>query len=59
MAIENIYETPNTFLVKTNHEYPPNNKIVFEEFFLEKFLKEKPDVSRIYLPIQWTCFLYF
>jgi hypothetical protein len=51
-----IVETPETFLTKTNHTYPPGNNKVFEEFFLEKFLQDNPDTNRIYLPIQWTCF---
>jgi len=51
-----IVETPEIFLTKTNHTYPPGNFKVFEEFFLEKFLDEKPELDITYLPIQWTCF---
>ena len=52
----NFYETPEKFLTKTNHIYPPGNHMIFEEFFLKEFLKNKPETNRIYLPIQWTCF---
>lgn len=48
----NILETP--FMVKTNHEYPQNNKIIFEEYFYNWFMKNKPLTNRIYLPIFWT-----
>ncbi len=30
--------------------------MIFEEFFMNKFLSENPITNRIYLPIQWTCF---
>jgi hypothetical protein len=52
----NIVNTPQDFLVKTNHNYPPGNYMVFEEFFYNKFIEENPETDRIYLPIQWTCF---
>jgi hypothetical protein len=48
----NILETP--FMVKTNHEYPPNNKIIFEEYFYNWFIENKPLTNKIYLPIFWT-----
>ena len=48
----NILETP--FMVKTNHEYPPNNKIIFEEYFYNWFTENKPQTNKIYLPIFWT-----
>jgi hypothetical protein len=48
----NILETP--FMVKTNHEYPPNNKIIFEEYFYNWFIENKPNVNKTYLPIFWT-----
>lgn len=48
----NILETP--FMVKTNHEYPPNNKIIFEEYFYNWFIKNKPQTTKTYLPIFWT-----
>lgn len=54
--VDNYVNVPNEFLVKTNHSYPPGNDMVFEEFFLQKFLEDKPETNRIYLPIQWTCF---
>ena len=48
----NIVETP--FMVKTNHEYPQNNKIIFEEYFYNWFVENKPIINKIYLPIFWT-----
>ena len=42
------------FLLKTNHESPPHNKVIFEEFFADTFLEEKPSVSREYIPVCWT-----
>lgn len=52
----NIFDTPSIFLTKTNHQYPPGNNLVFEEFFLNKFINDNPNTQRIYLPVQWTCF---
>jgi hypothetical protein len=54
--MKKIVDTPQIFLTKTNHQYPPGNDLVFEEFFLTKFISENPYTDRIYLPIQWTCF---
>jgi hypothetical protein len=51
-----IVNIPEIFLTKTNHTYPPGNTQVFEEFFLETFLTENPELNITYLPIQWTCF---
>jgi hypothetical protein len=51
-----IIETPEIFLTKTNHTYPPNNHKVFEEYFYERFLQDDLEVDRVYLPVQWTCF---
>jgi hypothetical protein len=48
----NMLETP--FMVKTNHEYPPNNKIIFEEYFYNWFTENKVQTSKTYLPIFWT-----
>ncbi len=51
-----IYKTPELFLTKTNHNYPPNNFMVFEEFFFNKFKNETRVTNIKYLPVQWTCF---
>jgi len=53
MAI-NIYETPDVFLTKTNHENPPHNKIIFEEYFYNWFINNNITTDRVYLPIFWT-----
>lgn len=43
-----------SFLIPTNHENPPNNKIIFEEYFAQRFLSEKPEIDREYLEVCWT-----
>lgn len=48
----NIKETP--FKVKTNVKYPPQNKIIFEEYFYDWFIRNNPSTNKIYLPIFWT-----
>jgi hypothetical protein len=50
----NIVDVPSKFIVKTNHEYPPYNKKVFEEYFLDYFIKNKIETEYFYLPILWT-----
>jgi len=52
----NIEKVPNKFQVLTNHEYPPNNRMIFEEYFLNYCKQDSLDVERIYLPILWTNF---
>lgn len=52
----NIHNVPNKFLIKTNLEYPLGNKMIFEEFFYNKFIEDKPETNKVYLPIQWTSF---
>lgn len=52
----NIYPVSDKFLIKTNLEYPPGNKMIFEEFFYNKFSKDPVKLNRVYLPIQWTSF---
>jgi glycosyltransferase involved in cell wall biosynthesis len=52
----NILSTPEIFLTKTNHQYPPGNNLLFEEYFLKKFISDDINTGRIYIPVQWTCF---
>lgn len=41
------------FRIKTNHENPPRNTCIFEEYFGENFNQNMaPD--RIYIPVYWT-----
>lgn len=42
------------FLAGTNHQYPPHNKIIFEEFFYNYVTKNNIETNRIILPIFWT-----
>jgi len=44
----------NRFLIQTNHENPPHNTVMFEEFFCKKFLTELPETKREVLPVCWT-----
>lgn len=41
------------FKIKTNHENPPNNLMIFEEYFGENFTQQN-DISREYIPVYWT-----
>ena len=43
-----------SFLTPTNHENPPNNITIFEEYFAQRFVSEKPEVDREYLQVCWT-----
>lgn len=42
------------FKVPTNHENPPQNIIIFEEFFGKYIESVQPKLNREYLPIYWT-----
>jgi hypothetical protein len=53
-----IFPTPEHFLTKTNHTYPPGNTKVFEQFFYESSMLDTRELDRIYLPIQWTSFYF-
>ena len=52
----NIEKVPIEFQVLTNHEYPPYNKMIFEEYFLNYFIGNAVDTEREYLSILWTNF---
>lgn len=45
---------PQNFIVRTNHTYPPNNRTIFEEFFMDYYYNNKIQTERIYIPILWT-----
>jgi hypothetical protein len=51
-----IEQVPNIFQTLTNYEYPPYNKMVFEEYFMNYFIKNKVKSDYTYLPIMWTSF---
>ena len=44
----------SAFAISTNHENPPYNYTIFEEYFYTRFSKERPDTCRKYLPVCWT-----
>lgn len=46
--------SPNIFQVSTSVEYPPFNKVIFEEYFMNYYEKLEYTHKRIYLPILWT-----
>ena len=44
-----------TFKIKTNHTNPPCNKVIFEEYFGERFSKENHKLfTRKYIDVYWT-----
>ena len=51
-----MIEVPQIFQGKTNKEYPPYNKMVFEEYFMNYYRDNNIETDRIYLPIMWTNF---
>lgn len=51
-----IVNVPEIFKVSTNHEYPPGNDLIFEEYFYNKFISDPFDSDLYYLPILWTNF---
>jgi hypothetical protein len=42
------------FDISTNHENPPKNIMIFEEYFGKYISLNKPKLKREYLPIYWT-----
>lgn len=49
--------TDERFYCKNKDTYPPfKNGLYLEEFFLEKFLKENPNLKKTYIPLLWTNF---
>lgn len=42
------------FLIPTNHENPPDNKFIFEEYFGQRYINEQPHTDREYIPVYWT-----
>jgi len=49
-----IEQVPTIFQILTNVEYPPHNKMIFEEYFMNYYNQWDPEKERIYLPILWT-----
>jgi hypothetical protein len=49
-----IANTPSNFIIRTNHNYPPNNTQIFEEFFYDYYKNNNIETERIYIPILWT-----
>lgn len=59
----NIERIPDIFQVRTNHEYPPYNTMIFEEYFMnyfvenfEEYFMNYIDVEYTYLSVLWTNF---
>ena len=52
----NIVEVPEIFITKTNHIYPPNNDVIYEEYFYNRFITNNVDTELCYLPVLWTNF---
>lgn len=51
-----MQETPKQFIVHTNHQYPPFNDIIFEDYFYNYIKNNNIQTNRTYLPILWTNF---
>jgi len=58
-----IEKVPAIFEIHTNHEYPPYNKMIFEEYFMDYFVENFEeyfmkyiDIEYTYLPVLWTNF---
>jgi hypothetical protein len=51
-----IEQVPNIFQTHTNHEYPPFNKMIFEEYFMNWYKTNTVKTEYVYLPILWTNF---
>ena len=49
-----MIETNDFLRKKMTFDYPPNNTIIFEEYFYEYFIKSNISFDRLYLPIFWT-----
>ena len=56
VKMKNIVETPNQFITRTNHIYPPGNNMIFEEYFFNEFSNQTINTDRSYIPILWTNF---
>jgi hypothetical protein len=54
--MKNIIETPNHFITRTNHIYPPGNDMIFEEYFFNEFSSQTINTDRLYIPVLWTNF---
>jgi hypothetical protein len=51
-----IYNTPEKFIVKTNHRNPPSNDMIFEEYFYNYYKNINIETERYYIPVLWTNF---
>jgi len=51
-----MVNVPEIFKVRTNHAYPPNNTIIFEEYFYNFYVNNNIETDIEYLPIFWTNF---
>jgi glycosyltransferase involved in cell wall biosynthesis len=51
-----IEVVPQIFQTLTKVIYPPHNKMVFEEYFMNYFIGKDVQTSYTYLPVMWTNF---
>lgn len=47
---------PEEFRPHIRVDYPPNNRLIFEEWFYENFELPEDELARIYLPVFWTSY---
>ena len=52
----NIELVPEEFQIPTNFEYPQNNTLIFEEYFMNYFIENKIETEYTYLPILWQSY---
>lgn len=50
-----MINVPEKFRPHINVDYPPNNRIIFEEWFYQNYETDF-ELSRVYLPIFWTSY---
>lgn len=53
---DSILHVPNEFRLHHPFPYPPDNTLIFEEWFYENFKSADVTEERIYLPIFWTSY---
>ena len=51
-----IETVPHIFQTPTKVQYPPHNKMIFEEYFKNYFTEKNIQTDYTYLPIMWTNF---
>lgn len=56
VRVRNMVAVPENFRPHINIDYPPGNKLIFEEWFFEQQAWKKLKEGRTYLPVFWTSY---